>query len=633
MAEPRLDVITLGRVSVDLYGEQIGGPLEDMQSFAKYVGGCPANIAVGAARLGLRSALISRVGDEQMGRFVLQQLDAEGVETSHVKSDPERLTALVILGIRDRETFPHIFYRADCADMALDARDIDPAFIASARALVVTGTHLSKTKVEAASAAAVGYARDSDTKVVLDIDYRPVLWGLTGHAAGEERLLSEPWVGDRLQRILPDCDLVVGTEEEIQVAGGSADTLEALRSIRALSDAVIVLKRGSQGCVVFVETIPERIDKALVVEGFPLTVLNTLGAGDAFMAGLLRGWLGGESWETSCRYGNAAGALVVSRHGCSPAMPSWAELEYFLAQNVDRAHPLDRTRLDHLHRVTTRKRRWPEVCALAFDHRRQLEEIAEENGRNAQSISDFKGLIAQAGLRAVDGRALAGAIVDGRYGAEVLPKLTRRAWWLARPVERPGSRPLEFEAGPNVGLAMRAWPESHVAKCLVLYHPEDDAELRRSQDDRLFALYRACVETGHELLLEVIPPGDLPQDETTLARALTAIYDRGVHPDWWKLPPPDAAAAWAHIAQVVTERDPRCRGILLLGLSAPEAELKRGFDLAADQPLCKGFAVGRSIFQDAAEAWFAGRIDDAAAVEEMTGRYQRLIRLWEARGR
>jgi 5-dehydro-2-deoxygluconokinase len=126
MVERRLDLITIGRVSVDLYGGQVGGRLEDMARFNKYVGGCPANIAVGAARLGLRTALLSRVGDEAMGRFIREQLGREGVDTSHLITDRQRLTALVILGIRDRETFPLIFFRENCADMALGAADFAP---------------------------------------------------------------------------------------------------------------------------------------------------------------------------------------------------------------------------------------------------------------------------------------------------------------------------------------------------------------------------------------------------------------------------------------------------------------------------------------------------------------------------
>ena len=177
MNERPLDIITIGRSSVDLYAEQVGGPLEDVQTFAKYVGGCPTNIAIGTARLGLRSAVITRVGDEQMGRFIRRTLEDEGVDVTHVSTDPSRLTALVILGIRSNESFPHIFYRSDCADMAITPEHVDREFIASAAAVLISGTHLSRPNVEETSLAAVGHARAAGTRVVFDIDYRPVLWG------------------------------------------------------------------------------------------------------------------------------------------------------------------------------------------------------------------------------------------------------------------------------------------------------------------------------------------------------------------------------------------------------------------------------------------------------------------------
>ena len=122
-----LELITMGRASVDLYGEQVGGRLEDMGSFAKYIGGSPTNTAVGAARLGLRAGLLTRVGNDHMGRFIREQLVREGVDVTGVLTDPDRLTALVILGIRDPDTFPLIFYREDCADMALNVEDVDSA--------------------------------------------------------------------------------------------------------------------------------------------------------------------------------------------------------------------------------------------------------------------------------------------------------------------------------------------------------------------------------------------------------------------------------------------------------------------------------------------------------------------------
>ncbi|WP_461307567.1 PfkB family carbohydrate kinase, partial [Albidovulum sp.] len=176
-----LDVITIGRASVDLYGAQVGGRLEDMRSFEKYIGGSPTNIAAGTARLGLKSALITRVGNEHMGRFIREELAREGVDVRGVRTDPERLTALVLLGIRDEERFPLIFYRENCADMALCEDDIEEDFIREARCIVATGTHLSHPRTEAAVRKALRIARASGILTALDIDYRPNLWGLAGH--------------------------------------------------------------------------------------------------------------------------------------------------------------------------------------------------------------------------------------------------------------------------------------------------------------------------------------------------------------------------------------------------------------------------------------------------------------------
>ena len=633
-----LDVICMGRAAVDLYGEQIGGRLEDMRSFAKYLGGSPANTAVGVARLGLKPAMLTRVGDEHNGRFVRERLAAEGVDVSHVKTDPQRLTALVFLGIRDADTFPLVFYRDRCADMAVDASDFDATFIGSARALLLSGTHLSQPGTLAACRAAIALARAHGTRIVLDIDYRPVLWGLTAPGLGEQRYVESAAVSRQLQLVVADCDLLVGTEEEIRIAGGSADTLSALRTLRALSAATLVMKRGPMGCVVFAGAIPDRLDNGLAGPGFPVEVFNVLGAGDAFMAGFLRGWLRDEPLGRCCAYANACGALVVSRHGCAPAMPSEIELQHFLAHGASTRWLRKDADLEHLHRTTTRLRDWPELAVLAFDHRSQFEELAA--GVAADWVARFKALLAAGARRGaaaastVRGDPSFGVIVDDRYGEAVFPPLTGTAWWIARPVERPGSRPLQFEAGPDLALALREWPTEHVAKCLVIYHPDDPVDLRRVQLERLQALQAACLGTDREFLIEVVPPRDAVAPADGLARALEQIYAVGVRPDWWKLPPPPDATAWQRIADCVQRRDPHCRGVLLLGLEANEDSLAHSFRIAARHSICKGFAVGRSIFAEPAADWFAGRIDDAAVIDRVATRYARLIALWrEARPR
>lgn len=633
-ADATLDLVTIGRSSVDLYGEQVGGRLEDMASFAKYIGGCPTNIAVGTARLGLRAALITRVGNEHMGRFIREELAREGVDVRGVATDPERLTALVILGIRDKHTFPLIFYRENCADAALDEADIDEGLIERAAAVVVTGTHFAKPNLDAASRMAMRLARQHGRKVVLDIDYRPVLWGLTGHGLGEERFIGSDAVTAHLQTILPSCDLVVGTEEEVAIAGGTTDTVAACRRIRELSpSALIVVKRGPMGCVAFPGKIPADLDDGVRAPGFPVDVFNVLGAGDAFMSGFLRGWLRQLPLEECCRLANACGAFAVSRHGCAPAVPSWTELSHFLAHgSPERSLRHDR-RLEQIHQATTRTGPLPRVLAFAFDHRAQLETLADAAGRPRADIAGFKRLCLDAALRVAADRDDAGILLDDRYGLDLLAEATGRLAWIGRPIERPGAVPLRFDTAHDLGTRLREWPAAHCVKCLVFYHPDDPEPLRLEQEERVAALVDAARGTRHELLLEVIVTrSELPCDQHTLARAMTRFYELGFAPDWWKLPAPADQAEWDAIADVIALHDPHCRGVLLLGLDAPEAVMLDAFALAARQPVCKGFAIGRTIFGEPAAAWFQGRIDDADATATMEAGYRRLIAAWEQAG-
>ena len=282
-----------------------------------------------------------------MGRFIREELLRAGVDVSHVHTDKNRLTALVVLGIKSREEFPLIFFRRDCADMALCEADFDEAFIASSKSLVLTGTHLSTDSTYRASTKAADYARANRTKVVLDIDYRPVLWGLTGVGEGENRYVEHAGVTARLQTLFARCDLIVGTEEEINIAGGHSDLIASLKAVRAISNAAIVLKLGALGCAVLPGDIPDSMAHIEPFRGVEVEVLNVLGAGDAFMSGFLRGWINGESWERCCAYANACGALVVSRHGCAPAIPSQRELEDYLAR-AERVPPAGQGRAPEL---------------------------------------------------------------------------------------------------------------------------------------------------------------------------------------------------------------------------------------------------------------------------------------------
>ena len=630
--EKSLDVICLGRVAVDFYGEQFGCRLEDMQSFSMYLGGSSGNLSAGLARLGSRSSMLSRVGDEQMGRFVREALAREGVDVSHVATDPNRLTALVVLGIADRNSFPHIFFRENCADMGIEKSDFDEEYIGSSRALSITGTHISTDQTYDVVRTAIAYARNQGTQVVLDIDYRPVLWGLTAAGGGENRYIESSDVTAKYQSILGDVDLLVGTEEEINIAGGSTDTLTSLRPIREISAVTIVCKRGPLGCSTFEGAIPTSLDDGITVHGVQVEVLNTLGAGDAFLSGFLNAWITGRSWEDCAASGNACGALVVSRHGCTPAMPTRIELDDYLQRAESIPRPDKDSRINYLHRASNRPAVSPPLMVLAFDHRRQLEELAISVEPAADKIARFKSLVCSAAEKIADERGSSsnlGMIIDERYGEEILARMTAEGWWLGRPVEIPGSKPVEFDPRNNIGLPLLKWPRSHVVKCLVFYHPEDDLELRLAQEERVQQLNADCEALERELLLEVIcsNSGHAVSD-STIANVMRRFYNLGVLPAWWKLES-QTDAAWRELAGVIDQYDPLCHGVLMLGLDAPEAELRESFRVAGQHPVCKGFAVGRSIFGAAAREWFNGECDDEAVIRQVADNYRTMIDYWE----
>lgn len=624
---PQYDIITIGRTCADLYADQVGCRMEDARSFSKYVGGCPTNIAVGGARLGLKTALLSRVGDDQIGRFVRETLEAEGVETCGLKTDSERLTAMAFLGLEDDKNFPLLFVRNDCADAALSEEDIDPDFIRSAAAIVVTGTHFSKPHMEAASFKAMKVAHAAGRKIIFDIDYRPNLWGLLGAGEGDVRFVANPEVTARVQRILPQCDLVVGTDEEVHIAGGSTDTREALLNIRKVTDAMIVLKTGPKGCLVFPADIPEDLEQGISSQGFPVEVFNVLGAGDGFLAGFLRGYVRDLPLEECCRIANACGAFAVSRHGCAPAYPTWEELQFFLERGVINPRLREDAELEHVHWASTRRGTWDNICAFAIDHRSQLEDMAAQSGAAPERIMQFKALAVDAMLEARRPDIQLGTLLDSTYGRQALFRVEKEGLWIGRPVEKPGSRPLKFEGAASLGAEVASWPTDHVIKCLVFYNPDDPEELRRMQLDQLHRLASAARKTGHEYLIEIISTPEGSNHPSATAEAMQQIYAEGIRPDWWKLAD-QTEAGWAAVGDVIEQNDKWCRGVLLLGLDASAESLAASIARAAASPHVRGFAVGRTIFASTAKAWLSGDIGDIEARTEMKRAFSDLIDIW-----
>jgi 5-dehydro-2-deoxygluconokinase len=329
----RFDILLMGRSSIDLYANDIGAPFPEIKSFAAYVGGCPTNISVGTRRLGLRSVLLTAIGVDPVGDFLLHFLEQEGVVKDFIPRKKGHRTSAVILGIEPPDKFPLVYYRDNCADIELTFEDVLAVPIGDCRVLLISGTGLSREPSRSATIFAAERAQSYGTKVVLDLDFRPDQW----HDARA--------FGVTVRSVLRLTDLVIGTADEVkagalsedlsvsvehsQVSGArvSGDVSEAVERILSEGPEALALKRGGEGTTVYLKG-GEQIEAAT----FPVEVHNVLGAGDAFASGFLYGYLKGWDWHRAARMGNACGAIVVTRHGCANFMPYEQEALSFIEE-------------------------------------------------------------------------------------------------------------------------------------------------------------------------------------------------------------------------------------------------------------------------------------------------------------
>ena len=312
---PDLDVITMGRVGVDLYPEQLCVPLAEVRSFTRSLGGSPTNVAVGVARLGHRAAVVTKVGADGFGAYVRDALTRFGVGSGWVGTDPTLHTPLAFAEIHPPDHFPLLFYREPRApDLNLEPADLDLATVGAARIFWVTGTGLSAEPSRSTTLDALRVRRTGQT--VLDVDYRPSLWT---DASGTE-------AGHQAREAARLATVVVANEEEAALLTGEHDPQTALDAMLGLGPRTAILKRGPRGVLA-------RAAGGSVVEVPPVPVetLCGLGAGDAFGAGLCHGLLLGWPLEWTLRFANAAGAVVASRLSCADAMPAVEEVEEVLA--------------------------------------------------------------------------------------------------------------------------------------------------------------------------------------------------------------------------------------------------------------------------------------------------------------
>jgi len=328
---PKHDLLTIGRSSIDLYSANIGSPFEKISAFNAFVGGCPLNIATGAQRLGLNTAILTGIGNDQVGNFIKHFLDEEGIATEYIPTIEGTRSSAVILGIEPPDKFPLVYYRENCADINLTIDHVNAIPFEEFKAVAFSGTAFSKDPSRTSMFYALEVAKKHKLKTLLDIDFRADQW-------------DDPRAfGVTLRAALSSFTMVVGTEEEIlatyltdkeqllikhqQISApeirGNINT--AIEEILKSGVETLVVKRGKDGASIFQPGKEE-----VKVPGFPVEVLNVLGAGDAFCAGFSYGILNGWDLYKSVRMGNACGAIIVTREGCANFMPTYAEVTEFV---------------------------------------------------------------------------------------------------------------------------------------------------------------------------------------------------------------------------------------------------------------------------------------------------------------
>ncbi len=325
------DSLHMGRSSIDLYSNDVGAPFPQITSFAAYVGGSPTNISVGGRRLGLKTAIVTGLGVDPVGDFILSFLNNEGVDTQFTVRKPGHRSSAVVLGIEPPDKFPLVYYRDNCADIELTIDDVLAAPMAASKVFQFAGTNLSKEPSRSATMFGAEWAKQIGTEVIFDVDFRPDQW-------------HDPRAfGVVVRSVMPNVDIVIGTEDEINAAvlsdqgqmslthsqisdtKVSGDVKAAIARLLDLGPKAVVEKIGAQGARIHLKS-GETID----APGYPVDIYNILGAGDAFGAGFIYGYTQGWGWRKAARLGNACGAIVVTKHGCANFMPTYEEVMAFV---------------------------------------------------------------------------------------------------------------------------------------------------------------------------------------------------------------------------------------------------------------------------------------------------------------
>lgn len=354
------------------------------------------------------------------------------------------------------------------------------------------------------------------------------------------------------------------------------------------------------------------------------------------MSGFLRGWLREKSLETCALYGNASGALVVTRHGCSPAAPSFAEIDHFI-RNFDRIPALaHHPKMQQLHlRTELGQPQKEELLILAYDHRTQFEESCRENNLSFDYISRFKEQVYEGFQKVRKSNKKTGApaaerlaiLIDPDYGQMILNNFADAAYTIGVPIEKAGSFPVSWLMDDSLYQHLLERPATWFVKVLWRFHLQMNQENKDIQLRQLHKLNSVCVALKRKLMVELIIPEGYLETGTTLGEAMAEVYEAGIYPFWWKITALDSKEEWQTMTKTLDQYDPEV-GVIILGKNAPIEQFQTWFRVARSTPHTCGFAVGRSIFWEPWEQYVGGKLTIKGIADAVAERYNSVLEIW-----
>ncbi len=592
------DIVAFGPSFLDLKGEQIGCSLNNMLTFSKHVGGM-ASFAIACTRLGLKTALASALGQDDFGKFILQALKNEKIETSQIQCDDKTQTTIRFRAKHHQPATVGYPANNDCMPKA----DFSPLWLKSSKALLIASSNFSNKAWQQATLNLFTGANGPKLFLVLD----------------EIKALDQ----NALAHILPMCSLIIGYEEDFQALYGQ-ETQAALSYLRTLTDALLVVK-NDEHCFIFSQQIPAQLQEATHFKSSSQRPWSV--AKQAFMIGFIYGWLKDFSFEKCSEYANICLSLVLSREDDCLSLPCQEEVVLFSSSLQQVVQPSLTPLFEHVHYTCIRQVAQEQLFTFGFTPHQQWLKMAQMANVDETTMVKAKKLVALGIQQAAQRFPNIAILCDAKQEKEIsdiMPKVHK----LLRSFEICGEHSHQLQTDTDIVETLRQWPSHHCVNISFVYHPDDKYALRQQQEAALTHLYKVTRKLNHELCIELAPPANSLITASTYAHIMKRLYEIGIYPDWWQISSVRDQRSFEIMQRVIAENDRFCRGVLVLAPQATFDQLNLIFNNTAKQALCKGFIIGKSICQQELNLWFAQKINDEVLIDSVATNFEKAISIW-----